>query len=57
MKDSELCERCCYYNKEPVKDLQMRLKVMDNTKSKVFINLASAKKPEELVSTNAYKFY
>lgn len=57
MKDSELCERCCCYNKEHVKDLQTKLKAMDTTKSKVFIDLASAKNPEELASTSIYKFY
>lgn len=57
MKDSELCESCSCYNKEHVKDLQTKLKAMDTTKSKVFINWASAKNPEELASTNAYKFY
>lgn len=30
---------------------------MDTTKSKIFNNLASAKNPEELASTSAYKFY
>lgn len=52
MKDSE---GCCCYNKEHIKDLQRKPKAVD-TKRKVFINLASAKNPEQ-ASTNPYKFY
>lgn len=47
MKDSEFCERCCCYKKEHVTDLQIKLKAMDTTKSKAFINLASAKNAED----------